>query len=127
MIADITDEHEVNHGSRNEGIYYAAASFAAKAIGGFGIIISGIVVDLAGIQRNATVETISAESLRTLAMAMGPGVLAMIAVTVLVASLYRLTRAEHARIRAELDRIRAEASPAGTPAATVPAGSAGTA
>jgi Na+/melibiose symporter-like transporter len=105
MIADITDEHEARHGSRNEGIYYAAASFAAKAIGGFGVIISGIVVDLAQIQRNATVETISAESLRTLAFAMGPGVLIMIALTVVVASAYQLTRDEHTRIRRAIDAV----------------------
>jgi Na+/melibiose symporter-like transporter len=107
MIADVTDEHEMRHGSRNEGIYYAAASFAAKAIGGFGIIISGVVVDIAGIQPNATVETIDPESLRTLAFAMGPGVLVMIAITVGVASLYRLTRAEHQRIRGAIDTARA--------------------
>jgi GPH family glycoside/pentoside/hexuronide:cation symporter len=99
MIADITDEHEERHGSRNEGIYYAAASLAAKAIGSFGIIISGIVIELAGIQPNATIETIDPGSLRTLAFAMGPGVLAMIAITVFVASLYRLTQQEHQRIR----------------------------
>ena len=100
MIADITDQHEEKHGSRSEGIYYAASSFAAKAIGGFGIVISGVVVDLAGIQRNATVETINPESLRTLALAMGPGVLIMIGVTVVAASFYDLSRAEHSRIRA---------------------------
>ncbi|HIG62465.1 MAG TPA: MFS transporter [Gammaproteobacteria bacterium] len=102
MIADITDQHEEKHGSRNEGIYFAASSFAAKAIGGFGIVVSGIVVDLAGIQRNATVETINPESLRTLAMAMGPGVLLMIGVTVVAASFYDLSRAEHSRIRAAI-------------------------
>jgi len=102
MIADITDQHEEKHGSRNEGIYFAASSFAAKAIGGFGIVVSGIVVDLAGIQRNATVETINPESLRTLAMAMGPGVLLMIGVTVVAASFYDLSRAEHGRIRAAI-------------------------
>jgi GPH family glycoside/pentoside/hexuronide:cation symporter len=99
MIADITDQHEEKHGSRSEGIYFAASSFAAKAIGGFGIVISGIVVDLAGIQRSATVETINPESLRTLAMAMGPGVLIMIGITVVAASFYDLSRAEHTRIR----------------------------
>ncbi len=102
MIADITDQHEEKHGSRNEGIYFAASSFAAKAIGGFGIVVSGIVVDLAGIQRNATVETINPESLRTLAMAMGPGVLLMIGVTVVAASFYDLSRAEHSRVRAAI-------------------------
>jgi Na+/melibiose symporter-like transporter len=99
MIADITDQHEEKHGSRSEGIYFAASSFAAKAIGGFGIVISGAVVDLAGIQRNATVETIDPESLWTLAMAMGPGVLLLIGITVVAASFYDLSRAEHTRIR----------------------------
>ena len=75
---------------------------AAKAIGGFGIVVSGVVVDLAGIQRNATVETINPESLRTLAMAMGPGVLLMIGITVVAASFYDLSRAEHSRIRAAI-------------------------
>jgi len=117
MIADITDEHEERHGSRTEGIYYAAASFAAKAIGGFGIIISGIVVDLAGIQRNATVATIDPDSLRTLAIAMGPGVLVMIGVTILVASLYGLTRAEHQRVRDNIDRARDTARNAAAEAA----------
>jgi GPH family glycoside/pentoside/hexuronide:cation symporter len=111
MIADITDEHEERHGSRNEGIYYAAASLAAKAIGSFGIIISGVVIELAGIQPNATIETIDPESLRTLAFAMGPGVLVMIAITVFVASLYRLTQREHERIRESI-AVRANAAAA---------------
>lgn len=102
MIADITDQHEEKHGSRSEGIYFAASSFAAKAIGGFGIVISGVVVDLAGIQRSATVETIDPEALRTLAMAMGPGVLIMIGVTVIAASFYDLSHAEHSRVRAAI-------------------------
>jgi GPH family glycoside/pentoside/hexuronide:cation symporter len=110
MIADITDEHEERHGSRNEGIYYAAAAFAAKAVGGFGIIVSGLVVDLAGIQPSATAATIDPQALRTLALAMGPGVLAMTAITVWVASRYRLTQAAHQRVRDAIElRDRASA------------------
>ena len=99
MIADITDQHEEKFGSRSEGIYFAASSFATKAISGFGVVISGAVVDLAGIQRNATIETIAPESLRTLAMAMGPGVLLLIGITAFVASFYNLTKTEHDRVR----------------------------
>lgn len=99
MIADITDQHEAKYGSRSEGIYFAASSFASKAIGGFGIVLSGVVVDLAGIQRSATIETIDPDSLWTLALAMGPGVLFLIGVTVVAASFYDLSRAEHARVR----------------------------
>ncbi len=100
MIADITDQHEERHGGRNEGIYFAASSFATKAISGFGIVISGVVVDLAGIQRGATIETIDPESLWTLAMAMGPGVLTLITITAIAASFYDLSKAEQSRIRA---------------------------
>jgi len=99
MISDITDQHEALHGDRSEGIYFAASSFASKAIGGFGIVISGAVVDLAGIQRNATVETIDPESLLTLALAMGPGVLCLIGITAFVASFYDLSSQKHAEIR----------------------------
>ena len=106
MVADITDEHEALHGNRHEGIYFAALSFAAKAIGGFGIVISGVIVDLAGIAKSTTVATIAPASLHTLAMAMGPGVLVMIAITIGAASFYKLTRLEHARLRARIEAAR---------------------
>ena len=106
MVADITDQHEEAHGTRNEGIYFAALSFAAKAIGGLGIIVSGVIVDLAGIAKNTTVATIKPESLHTLAMAMGPGVLVLIGITIFAASFYRLTRVEHTRIRAAIEAAR---------------------
>lgn len=99
MVADITDQHEELHGTRNEGIYFAALSFAAKAVGGFGVVISGVVVDLAGITRGATAATVNPESLSFLGMAMGPGVLVMIGITVYVAKFYGISRAEHSRIR----------------------------
>ncbi len=98
MVADITDQHEEVHGTRNEGIYFAALSFAAKAVGGFGIVISGVIVDLAGIGRGATAASIDPASLHFLGLAMGPGVLAMIALTTYLASFYDISRAEHHRI-----------------------------
>lgn len=102
MIADVTDQHEVVHGSRSEGIYFAASSFAAKAVGGLGIVISGIVVDVAGIEPGSTVDTIDPDSLFTLAMVMGPGVLVMIGITVIAASYYDLSRRDHSHIQETL-------------------------
>ena len=61
--------------------------------------MSGVVVDVAGIQRGATVETIDPDSLFTLAMAMGPGVLLLIGVTVIAASFYDLSKTKHEQIR----------------------------
>lgn len=107
MVADITDQHEEVHGTRNEGIYFAALSFAAKAVGGFGIVISGVIVDLAGIGRSSTAATLNPDSLAFLGMAMGPGVLVMIGVTVYVASFYGISRAEHRRIREAITGVAA--------------------
>ncbi len=104
MVADITDQHEEVHGTRNEGIYFAALSFAAKAVGGFGIVISGVIVDLAGIGRSATAATLDPHSVDFLGMAMGPGVLVMIAITIYAASFYGITRAEHRRIGEAISR-----------------------
>ena len=55
-------------------------------------------------------QSISPASLRTLAIAMGPGVLIMIGVTIGAASFYKLSRAEHARIRAAIELSRAHAA-----------------
>jgi len=62
-------------------------------------VISGVVIDLAGIQRSATVETVDPESLTTLALAMGPGVMILIGCTILAASFYDLSREKHRKIR----------------------------
>lgn len=41
MVADIVDEHEYNIGKRQEGIFFSASSFSAKAPTGLGTIIAG--------------------------------------------------------------------------------------
>lgn len=107
MVADITDQHEELHGERHEGIYYAALSFAAKAIAGFGTVMSGIVIDLAGIEKNATAATLNPESLRVLGVALGPGILVMVGLTLAAASFYSITRAEHGRILAAIAKRKA--------------------
>ena len=56
LVADITDEHERLHGNRQEGIYYAAASFVGKAVSGLGPIVAGFIVDIAGIQPGTAAE-----------------------------------------------------------------------
>jgi Na+/melibiose symporter-like transporter len=45
MIGDIIDENELRTGGREEGLYYSARSFFAKASTSFGIFFAGIVLD----------------------------------------------------------------------------------
>ena len=43
-MADVCDEHEYNTGRRQEGAFFAAVAFSAKATSGFGTVIAGFVL-----------------------------------------------------------------------------------
>ena len=104
MIADITDEHERIHGERQEGIYYAAASFAGKVVGGAGPVLAGFVVDLAGIESGATVASVPASAVARFGWVQGPTVLVLTGISVLCISFFSITRAQH---RDTLDELLA--------------------
>lgn len=46
MVADIADEHELATGKRQEGIFFAAVSFANKTTTGLGSFIGGVGLDV---------------------------------------------------------------------------------
>ena len=102
IIADVTDEHERRYGRRQEGIYYAAASFAGKAIGGSGAVFAGLIIDFAGIPQGADPANVSAEAVVRFGWALGPAVIVMTALAVWCASYYNITRAAHQQVLAEI-------------------------
>lgn len=102
MIADVTDEHERRHGNRQEGIYYAAASFAGKAVGGAGPVLAGFIIDLAGITPGSTVGDVGADAIARFGWATGPSVLVLSALSIVCASRYNLSRERHAAILSEI-------------------------
>ncbi len=102
MIADITDEHERLYDKRQEGIYYAAASFAGKAIGGSGAIFAGLIIDFAGIPQGAAPSSVAPEAITRFGWALGPAVLFMMALALVCISFYTITRARHAAILEEI-------------------------
>ncbi|MFT5211821.1 MAG: GPH family glycoside/pentoside/hexuronide:cation symporter [Flavobacterium sp.] len=111
MIADITDEHELRHGDRQEGIYYAAASFAGKAVGGIGPVFAGIIIDLSGITPGTSPEDISPEALARFGWAQGPSVIFLTALSVIAISYYSISREKHSRTIDEIKlRARNQAS-----------------
>ncbi|MBT4160932.1 MAG: MFS transporter [Gammaproteobacteria bacterium] len=103
MIADVTDEHERRFGNRQEGIYYAASSFAGKAIGGSGAILAGLIIDFAGIPQGADPATVAPEAVVRFGWALGPAVIVMTAVAVVCISFYSISRADHEAILREIE------------------------
>lgn len=95
MIADITDEHERIYGDRQEGIYYAAASFAGKAVGGIGPIFAGIIIDLAGIEPGTSPDEVAAEAIIRFGWVQGPAVILLTAISIFATSFYSVNRTRH--------------------------------
>jgi GPH family glycoside/pentoside/hexuronide:cation symporter len=112
MMADATDEHEHLFGARREGLYFAGITFSAKASSGLGAWIGGIALDVIGFPHGVTnpalLAKIPAETIRNLGIAYGPGASLFTAVSVAVLLTYKLTKADHARIQADLVSRRAE-------------------
>ena len=110
MVADIIDEHEYETGKRQEGIFFAASSFSAKATSGIGNVIAGVALDLISWPRGAHIRTaadVPPETLVHLGMVYGPVVAAFGFVSIWCYTHYRLTRERHAEILEELARRRA--------------------
>ena len=107
MIADITDEHERRFGNRQEGIYYAASSFAGKAIGGSGAILAGLIIDFAGIPKGADPSTVPPEAVARFGWALGPAVIVMIAAAMCCIWFYDISRKKHEGILKEISAAKA--------------------
>jgi len=103
MIADVTDEHERRHGNRQEGIYYAAASLAAKTVAGAGPVLAGFIIDLAGIAPGSAPSDVAPEAIARFGWAQGPSVLLLSLLAILSIRFYRISRGQHAAIMAEID------------------------
>lgn len=103
MIADVTDEHERRHGTRQEGIYYAAASLAAKTVAGAGPVLAGFIIDLAGITPGSAPSEVAPEAIARFGWAQGPSVLLLSLLAIISIRFYRISRSQHSEIMAEID------------------------
>ena len=113
MMADVADEHEYESGARQEGIFFGAVAFSAKATSGFGMFLGGLGLDLISWPRGADVQSaadVPAETLLHLGLFYGPVVAGFSVVSLWCYTHYDLTRARHARI-VEALTARRQAAP----------------
>jgi len=114
MMADVVDEHELNTGKRQEGIFFAASSFSVKAPVGFGTIIAGFGLELIDWPTGAHIRTaadIPPETLVQLGILYGPFVAGFGLVCVWCYTHYDLSRQRHQEILEELWRRRGREQP----------------
>jgi Na+/melibiose symporter-like transporter len=106
MLSDSIDEHELDSGKREEGLFFAARSFATKASYGLGSFCAGIGLDLIRFPRSASPETIPADAVMNLAILSGPVMFLLFAATVVISNRYPLTAEKHREIMEEIDSRR---------------------
>lgn len=104
MVADLADEHALETGQRNEGVFFGAYSLADKGAAGLGHLLAGIGLDLIGFPVGEAVDSVSPQNVRDLGLLFAPGVFVLGILSTLALMRYRLTAAQHAQIRAELDK-----------------------
>lgn len=104
ITADITDEHEWDHGLRQEAGFFAAINFAGKVATVIGPLYGGIALDLVGLETGVRPGEVPPEVLDGLVVAFGIGTIPGMVIALLFALRIKLTRARVA----DLQRMLAE-------------------
>jgi Na+/melibiose symporter-like transporter len=111
MLGDVIDEDELQTGERREGIYAGSFTFLRKLGGASGVLIAGLVLDLAGHGSAPEPSERAVMSIRGLT-AIGPAIL--LAVAAWIARGYPITRKRHAEILEGLERSSSSTPTAGS-------------
>lgn len=108
-LADIADEQELLTGRRQEGMFYAARSFFAKASSGLGHLLAGIALDVIAFPVGAEPGTVDSTTVLHLGLIDGPISVIPGAIAIIFYLKYGLTHDRHTEIQAELEERRANA------------------
>jgi glycoside/pentoside/hexuronide:cation symporter, GPH family len=95
MLADIVEESELKTGRREEGLFFAARTFAAKATSGIGTLFAGIALDLIHFPRGAAPGSVPAEAVFNLGLIYGPMLMVFYVLALASMCFYRITRSKH--------------------------------
>ena len=101
MMGDLTDEHELVHGRRQEGVYFGSFNFALKCTTAAGNLIAGFGLDLVSFPENATPGQVPMEILSDYGLfSISLVVLAFVGIWVFWP--YNMLRARHNEVLAKL-------------------------
>jgi GPH family glycoside/pentoside/hexuronide:cation symporter len=105
MMGDVADEHELKHGTRQEGVYFGSYSFSSKCTGAFGNMIAGVAIDLIGLNPASKPGEVAPAVLNHFGASYG--LIALLIVGAIWVFLpYSLNGKRHAQVLAELARRR---------------------
>ena len=95
MLADIVEENEARTGRREEGLFFAARTFAAKATSGVGAFLAGMALDWIAFPVDAVQGEVSPTVLFDLGLIYGPSLMILYVLALGAISFYGITRTQH--------------------------------
>ncbi len=102
MIADVVEDSEVNTGRRSEGLFFAANSFAQKAVNGLGVIVAGQLLAYVHFPTQAKLGEVPQQTLFDLASVYIPALWGFYLIAIVLLGFYRISRTSH---RENLDKL----------------------
>jgi glycoside/pentoside/hexuronide:cation symporter, GPH family len=119
MIADVVEDSELKTGRRQEGLFFAAIAFAAKATTGLGIFASGLIIGAIHFPRGVKPGAVDPEIVRNLGLVYVPTQIVLYGTATLLLLGYGISRSSHAdtlrKLAAAAD-LASEGEPAGATA-----------
>ncbi|MDA0790911.1 MAG: MFS transporter [Proteobacteria bacterium] len=109
MMADVCDEHEYQTGRRQEGAFFAAVAFSAKATSGIGAVVAGWALEFIHWPVGTQIRTaadVPPETLYNLGLVYGPIIASLGFISVFFYTRYDLTPKRHSEMLAELAERR---------------------
>jgi GPH family glycoside/pentoside/hexuronide:cation symporter len=106
MIADVSDQYELETNTRQEGMLFSASMFLTKAASGLGTFVSGLIIKAAHFPEGATLKTVSASAITQLGVGSAIGTLLLGSSAVYFFGRFNLRREDHEHIVSELIKRR---------------------
>jgi Na+/melibiose symporter-like transporter len=106
-VADVTDEHELTTGRRQEGLFYSARILFGKLTTALGHVVAGLGLDLIGFPAGAKPGQVASDVVVRLGLLVGPAAAIPGIVGIFFYARYAITRQRHLEIQRELRDRRA--------------------
>ncbi|MEH6567820.1 MAG: MFS transporter [Halioglobus sp.] len=103
IVADVTDEHELEYGVRQEATFFSAINFLSKVATVFGPLYSGIVLEVIGLKEGLLPGEVPQSTLNNLIHAMGLGAVPALCIGLIFVTKISMTRARVEDIQTALD------------------------
>ena len=104
MIADLTEQTELETGRRNEGVISSTITFTTKCADALGTLIAGILLSLIAFPTGTDVGNVPPDVIANLGLIYGPVVFLIWMGAILSLSRYRISRSRHQEILERLSR-----------------------